>query len=185
MSACSLCSRELARACVFLLFTSPPFLARARSRSLSPALVSVRAPRLRFLSLSPLRALHLFQRFEVTRADQAASMIIVTAAHAKDKDENPKIKAANNPTNNIPKTQCIKTAPLLEVDGSRLLLSRARACVCVFLFTSPPFLARTLCNGFRSKPQTRSSYQNERTGATALGLHPKHTPADWCNGFKP
>jgi hypothetical protein len=57
-------------------------------------------------------------------------MIIVNAAHPKDKDETPKIKGAK-PTNNIPKTQRIKTAPLLEVDGSRCLLSLSRASACV------------------------------------------------------
>jgi hypothetical protein len=60
-------------------------------------------------------------------------------------------------------------------------LSRARARVCVLiLFTSPPSLARTLCNGFRSKPQNRHRYQTERTSATALGLDPQPQTLNAC-----
>jgi hypothetical protein len=70
-------------------------------------------------------------------------MIIVTADHAKDKDENLKTQAANNPPNNIPRTQYIKTAPVLEVDGSRCMVSLSLSCARVCCSCSLSlFLAR-------------------------------------------
>jgi hypothetical protein len=93
----------------------------------SHALVSVRAPRLRFLSRSPTRAPLSLTRCSDSGDKQATSMIIVAAAHVKDEDTNPKLQAANKRPHDIPKTQCIRTSPLLEVDGNRCMLSFAFA----------------------------------------------------------